>query len=592
MTMFNRKRGKESGAATIEPVPTSVETPANEEVSPALRRPLPKSLEAMLVEGGLIAEERLEQARSTAESEGIRLSTVLVRDGTVSPRELAAIVALYLGIPMIELASQEVNAEALKCLPERVARKYTTLPLRLEGDELVAAMASPEDPEVIRDLTARARRPIRPMIATASEIREHIDLYYKATGRFQAEISGSSGAREGRISSGTVMKEPVVRALDLLVKQAVQDRASDIHIEPQESRLRVRFRIDGVLREVMSLPLDIHPALVSRVKIMAGMNIAERRRSQDGQFSSEVDGRTVDVRVGTSYTVTGEMMGLRILDKGFALIGLEQLGLLPGPLEKYQALLKLPYGMVLISGPTGSGKTTLLYASLQRMNRHERKIITIEDPVEYRFADISQIQVNVQAGITFGSQLRAIMRLDPDVILVGEIRDQETALIATHAALTGHLVLSSIHANDTVGALYRLQELGVEPYLVAASVAGVTAQRLVRRVCGGCQTMVKRPTAEQTAYTQELGEQREQFLYGTGCNLCARTGYHGRTGVYEILPMTEGIREMFLSKASYADLRAQAVKEGMITMRRDGMLKVREGVTTPYEAMRAVFALQ
>lgn len=589
--MSSGKPDAELAVATIEPEASATSAAGNQKPSQTADRASHRSLEAMMVESGLVAAERLEQARSTAQSEGVRLSTVLVRNGTVSPRELAAMVALYLGIPMIELASQEVNAEALKCLPEWVARKYTALPLRLVDDELAMAMANPEDPDVVRDLAARVRRPIRPMVATASEILEHIDLYYKATGRFQAEISGSPGARESRISSGTVMKEPVVRALDLLVKQAVKDRASDIHIEPQEGRLRVRFRIDGVLQEVMSLPLDIHPALVSRIKIMAGMNIAERRRSQDGQFSTEVDGRTVDVRVGTSYTVTGEMMGLRILDKGFALIGLEQLGLLPEPQERYQSLLRLPYGMVLISGPTGSGKTTLLYASLQRMNRHERKIITIEDPVEYRFADISQIQVNVQAGITFSSQLRAIMRLDPDVILVGEIRDQETALIATHAALTGHLVLSSIHANDTVGALYRLREMGVEPYLVAASVAGVTAQRLVRQVCAGCQAMGKRPTAEQTAYAQELGEQREQFLYGTGCNLCARTGYHGRTGVYEVLRMTENIRDMFLASASYADLRAEAIKEGMITMRRDGMLKVRDGVTTPYEVMRSVFVL-
>ncbi|MBI4295185.1 MAG: type II/IV secretion system protein [Chloroflexi bacterium] len=549
------------------------------------------SLGAMLVEAGLISFEQLERARSIAHAESCRLGAVLAREGMASPRELAAIQALYLGIPMIELASQKVDADALSCLPEAIARRYTTLPLRLEGQELVVAMADPEDLGAIHDLTARARRPIRPVIATAAEIEEHIDLCYKATERLQAEMAVAPAESAGRISSRTVIEEPVVRALDLLLKQAVQDRASDIHIEPQESRLRIRFRIDGVLNDVMSLPLEMHPAFVSRVKIMSGMNIAERRRSQDGQFTFEAEGRKVDARVATSYTVTGEMVGLRILDKGFSVIDLEQIGMLPDSLEQYQKLLRLPYGMLLMSGPTGSGKTTALYASLQRMNRHERKIITIEDPVEYRFTDINQTQVNVQAGITFSSQLRAILRLDPDVILVGEIRDQETALIATHAAMTGHLVLSSIHANDAVGALYRLQELGVEPYLVCASVAGVTAQRLLRRVCPSCQAMVKRPAIEQTACRQELGEQREQFLYGLGCNLCAHTGYQGRTGVFEILPMTEAIREMFLTSAPYANLRAQAIKDGMVSMRRDGMLKVQQGITTPYEVMRAVFTL-
>jgi general secretion pathway protein E len=343
----------------------------------------------------------------------------------------------------------------------------------------------------------------------------------------------------------------------------------------------------------MHLPREMHPTMISRLKIMCGLNIAERRRPQDGQLTFEVVDRTVDVRVAISSTVDGEMAVLRLLDnKKFTLLTLDQLGFRPESEEAFRKLMRLPYGMVVVCGPTGSGKSTTLYASVLQMNRSENKVISIEDPVEYHMADVNQMQVNAEAGITFASQLRSILRLDPDVILVGEIRDQETALIATQAALTGHLVLTTLHANDTVSALIRLRELGVPSYLVASSVAGIIAQRMVRSVCKTCMTLTDRPLAEQQAYAEEMGGQESRFQYGSGCNACAQTGYVGRLGVFEILTITDEIRQLFLDDAPRHQLYSQAMDDGLVLLRKDGMMKVKEQKTTPYEVMRVMFSLE
>ena len=381
----------------------------------------------------------------------------------------------------------------------------------------------------------------------------------------------------------------MVRILDLVIRQGARDRASDIHIEPQEDTLRVRFRIDGILHDVMNLPMNVHSALLSRVKIMSGLNIAERRRPQDGQITFKDGDRTLDIRVATSNTVNGEMAVLRLLDKTFAFLTLPELGFLPHALERYRTMLKTPFGMVLISGPTGSGKTTTLYASINQLDSVGRNIITIEDPVEYHFGNINQMQVNVQAGMTFSAGLRACMRLDPDIILVGEIRDKETALIASQAALTGHLVLSSVHANDALGVIYRLIDLGVEPFLVASSLIGIVAQRMVRRICTNCSHMTAVSMEEQLTYEREIGEKRSQFLYGDGCGICGQTGYLGRTGIYEVMLMSEDIRRMILENETPDAIKAQALKEGMLSLWHDGMLKVQMGTTTPYEIVRNVF---
>jgi len=337
--------------------------------------------------------------------------------------------------------------------------------------------------------------------------------------------------------------------------------------------------------------LSVHGPLVSRVKVLANMNIAERRRPQDGHFSISADGTEVDIRVATADTSWGEMAVLRVLDKSISVMDLPELGFLPDSLETYRDLIRSPYGMLLASGPTGSGKTTTLYATINQLDSRERNIITIEDPVEYRFANINQMQVNPQANITFASGLRATMRLDPDVILVGEVRDRETASIAIQAALTGHLVLSTVHANDAVGALFRLMDLGVEPFLLTSAMVGIVAQRLVRRVCPHCRILREGTEEEQLAYEKEIGEKRTKFYHGTGCNFCAMTGYYGRMGVYEILVMSEEIRRLVLQGAGSDVIKTKAVEEGMMSMWRDGMLKVKEGLTTPSEVLRNVFVI-
>jgi len=499
--------------------------------------------------------------------------------------------------PRIDLRRYEVESSALRLIPEAIARRWDIMPLHIEGYSLVVAMADPDNLYAIEDIRALSRMEVKALRAALLDVRGAINLHYRAAGEIEKELSQIiSIAPErvevgDRISSEAVAQAPVVRAVNLLVGQAVKDRASDIHVEPQEDHVRVRYRIDGILHDTLALPLSVHGPLVSRVKVLASMNIAERRRPQDGHFSIPVDGTDVDIRVATADTTWGEMAVLRVLDKSMSVMSLAELGFLPDSLAVYRRVIQAPFGMVLAAGPTGSGKTTTLYASINQLDSKGRNIITIEDPVEYRFSNINQMQVNPQAGITFALGLRATMRLDPDVILVGEIRDMETASIAIQAALTGHLVLSTVHANDAVGALFRLMDLGVEPFLITSAVVGIIAQRLVRRVCPQCRTLREVPEEERVAYEKEMGEKRTRFYHGAGCNYCALTGYHGRMGVYEILVMSEGLRRLVLMGASTDAIKALAREEGMVTMWRDGMLKVKDGLTTPREIMRNVFVI-
>ena len=550
------------------------------------------SLGQMIVEAGLLSPEQVAVAHEAAQREGIPLGRLAVRDGLVAPRDLATLTAVKLGLTMVDLRSQTIDPRAVALLPEELARRYIVLPISRQAGCLTVAMGDPTDLYTIQDLTARTGDPIEPVVATFGDILEHIEISYRLTENLDAPSAPEGTQHARRVTASAIQGASAARIIDLLLQQAVQDRASDIHIQPSESRLRVRFRIDGILHDTMNLPTGIHPTLVSRIKIMAGMNIAERRRPQDGQFTVTAGDRKVDVRVSVSNTVDGEMVVLRLLDKQFTLLGIDQLGLSPDAQERYRRLLRLPYGLIVVCGPTGAGKSTTLYASILQMNRMEQNVISLEDPVEYRITDVSQMQVHPEAGVTFSTQLRSILRLDPDAILVGEIRDQETANIATQASLTGHLVLTSLHANDAVSALLRLQDLGVAPYLITSSLAGILAQRMVRVVCDGCKTMTPRPLAEQREYAFEMGEVKERFLYGSGCNVCAQTGYLGRTGVFEVLPISDNLRQLFLEDSPRHRLSAQALDEGMTPLRRDGMLKVQEGITTPYEVMRVLFTLE
>jgi general secretion pathway protein E len=494
-----------------------------------------------------------------------------------------------------KILRKAAKPEAIQLIPEVLARRYNAVPLTISGKTLEVAMADPTDILALEAFAVQSRMRIKPIAGNVKEIRDAIDFNYKGYGEIEKQISHISISGDGAdemLALDAAIDAPLAQALNLIIDEAVKARASDIHIEPEESRLRVRYRIDGTLQDMMSLPMDIHAALISRVKILSNMNIADHHRAQDGQFSTTAKGREIDIRVATSPTVNGEMSVLRLLDKSTATLGMPELGMLPGDEKKYEKMLKIPYGMILVSGPTGAGKTTTLYASVMSLDTMGRNIITIEDPAEYRFSDINQIQVNPQAGITFASGLRSILRLDPDVILVGEIRDAETANIAVQAALTGHLMLSSIHANDTVGVLFRLIDLGVEPFLIASAVIGIMAQRMVRRICPDCIQEIEAPLVEQLAYEKEMGEKRSKFLYATGCATCAYTGYLGRIGIFEILSMSDTIRRMLIKGLGSADIRDQAIKEGMVTMIHDGMSKVKEGITTPSEVLRSAYSIE
>jgi len=489
---------------------------------------------------------------------------------------------------------QMPQPEALQLIPELIARRYNAIPLRVTGETLEVAMADASDIFALEAFAAQSRLRIKPLAASAKEVRDAIDFNYKAYGEIERQISRISVSDEvtdEKLALTVAIDTPLVQSLNLIIEEAVKARASDVHIEPDEDRLRIRYRLDGTLQDMMSLPLDIHRALISRIKILAEMNIADHHRPQDGQFSLEAKGRPIDIRVATAPSVCGEMAVLRLLDKSLASLGLPELGMLPDSLAKYENMLKVPYGMILISGPTGAGKTTTLYASLNSLDSMERNIITVEDPAEYRFKDINQIQVNPQAGITFATGLRSILRLDPDVIMVGEIRDAETANIATQAALTGHMMLSSIHASDTTGVIFRLLDLGVEPFLIASAVIGIVAQRMVRRICPDCSHLIEAPIIEQMAYEKETGEKRTEFLYGTGCKSCSYTGYVGRVGIFEILALSDTIQALIANQASSSGIRNQAIKEGLITMMNDGMRKVKADITTPSEVLRSTYSI-
>jgi len=487
------------------------------------------------------------------------------------------------------LQKQFPTPEAIQLIPEALARKYNAVPVAIKGGTLLIAITDPADIFALEALAAQSRMRIQPHRADRNEIREAIDRHYQAYDEIERHVSSISlpkDASEENARPDTAQDAPVAQAFSLIIEEAVKARASDVHFQPQEDKLQIRFRVDGTLQNTMSLPAAMATPLVSRMKILANMNIADHLHTQDGQFSFKMKGRKVDVRVGTMPTVCGEMAVLRLLDKSRSNLELKELGFLPEMLEEYKKMLEIPYGMILVSGPTGAGKTTTLYASVNCINYTERNVITIEDPVEYRFKNINQIQVNSRAGLDFSTGLRAILRLDPDVILVGEIRDAETAKIAIQGALTGHLVLSSIHANDAFTVVSRLLDLGIEPFLVSSALIGVVAQRMVRRVCPYCTHPETIPLIERMAYAKETGEEETEFSVGKGCQACVDTGYQGRTGIFELLQINDEIRAMLINGADIADVRTKAIESGMIPLIKDGMLKVRTGITTPAEVLR------
>ncbi len=557
-----------------------------------MSEPARKDLGEMLLEEKLVTPEQLARALEIQRTRGGSLAEVLVREGYVRSEDLAVVQSVLLNVPFIDLKRHVIQPDAIKLVPEEMARKHTLIPMDIIGDSLMVVMADPSDVRTIEDIRARSGRRVEAALGIPADIRQAIDLNYRSVGEITRQVSQFAPAEErATVTSEVIARTPVAQSLELIIAQAVRDRASDVHIEPQAGHLRVRYRVDGILRDAFSLPLSAGAPLVSRIKVLGGMDIAEQRRPQDGQFSIKVGEKDVDIRVATMEAAYGERVTLRILDKSLSIIPLSDLGFTPDALERYRAVLRSPFGMILVSGPTGSGKTTTLYASINTLDRIQRNILTIEDPIEYRFDNISQTQVNPKAGITFAGGLRAAMRHNPDVILVGEIRDKDTVTTAVQAALTGHLVLSSIHANDAVGVIFRLLDLGIERYLVVSTVVGIVAQRMLRRICPYCRTEYKPTAEEKAAYEEEMKEGPGAFFAGAGCHLCNNTGFRGRTGLYEVLIMTERIRDMVLSNAAAAEIKAQAVKDGMTTIRHNGMVKAKEGITTLGEVLRTAFTI-
>ncbi|HZN72986.1 MAG TPA: GspE/PulE family protein [Micromonosporaceae bacterium] len=522
----------------------------------------------------------------------------LVERGIIGEYDIARAVAHRFSLELVDLGAITPDPSATKLLDEPTARSMVAIPLQATNDRVFVAVAVPSD-RSIAALQRAIGRPVVVKVAAHSDILAAIASSYRALTGVSSQIRAFEAQQAKRDDAeatpeiSTVSEDaPVVQVVQRIITQALRDRASDIHIEPQTGRVRVRYRIDGALHDVLELPVAMGPALSSRIKILANMNIVERRRAQDGQISMEVDGRSVDIRVATTGVIEGEKVVMRLLDKSRSLYRLDQLGMPDDMIAIYAELLRTPYGMVICAGPTGSGKTTTLYGSLGEINSPERNVMTIEDPVEYRIQSINQIQINEQAGITFATGLRSILRLDPDVILVGEIRDAETARIAVQSALTGHFVLSSLHATDAPAALHRLLDMGIESFLIASSVTAVVAQRLVRRICTHCRAPYE-PPRDERAFLSSIRVQPPMggFLRGYGCNFCAQTGYLERIGVYELMLVSDAIRDLVVDRATHEEMRKVARSEGMRTLGEEAARLVEAGVTTIAEVVRSIYAV-
>ncbi len=552
----------------------------------------------LLIDGNLITTEQLEQALLKQSESGGKLGEVLVGMGALDARALADALAAVLGLEVTNLRRENVDPAALALLPENVARTQLAIPVRLEGDFLQIAVAEPS--EDVRALLAHTTgRQVQLMLAPLSDVIWAIDSNYRAIGNVGKLVEAFEAVEGSRKRTSDTPSEsidvgddaPVVQVVDRILTQAMRDRASDVHIEASEDCVRVRFRIDGALKEILQLPVSIGPGLVSRVKIMASMNIVERRRPQDGQLTITIDDKEVDVRVATVATIMGENCVMRILDKTRSLFRLNDLGMPSDTHAAYSKLVRSPFGMVLCAGPTGSGKTTTLYATLSEVSNPTLNVMTIEDPVEYIFPSINQIQTNEQAGLNFATGLKSILRQDPDVILVGEIRDVETTRVAVQSALTGHFVISSMHATDSVSALHRFLDMGIESFLVASSVLAVVGQRLLRRICPSCKSPYKLTDDEQVFYDESGGPPKDTFYIGTGCNFCSDTGYKDRIGIYELLIMTPEIKRLIVGWATQEELRTLAVKQGMRTLSQEAISLVAQDVTSVAEVIRSVYTL-
>jgi type IV pilus assembly protein PilB len=553
-------------------------------------------LGALLIDEGLLTDAQLDAALAEQTRSGKPLGRLLIESGTISEAELVRTLARQVGLEFVDLNDRAVDGSVAALVSESLARRYQAIPIGWEDGRLVVAMADPSNVFAVDDIRAIAGAEVRTVVATASQINETIERFYRMDTDVDAVVQAATedandDAADLANVSELVEDAPIVKFVNLLVTQAVNDRASDIHVEPAEHDLRIRFRIDGVLHEVMRSPRSIQAGVISRLKVMADINIAERRIPQDGRISMKVGGRGIDLRVATLPTVYGEKVVMRILDKGQAVLRLEELGFLPETEARFSGACHKPYGTILATGPTGSGKSTTLYAAINTLNKPDRNIITVEDPVEYRMQGINQVQINPKAGLTFASALRSILRSDPDIVLVGEIRDRETAVIAVEAALTGHLVLSTLHTNDAASTPLRLVEMGVEPFLVTSALDCVVAQRLARRLCDKCKESYQptEPELLEVGWPMQDVEIEWPMLYrAIGCTACGRTGYKGRFALHEVMLLSEEIERLIIERRSTEDMQKVAEMQGMLTLKSDGLRKVGMGFTSLEEIFRVV----
>lgn len=548
-----------------------------------------KRLGDLLVESLLISEEQLQEALREQSKTKQKLGDLLITQGYITEQQLIEVLEFQLGIPHVSLYKFQIDPAIAQIIPESMARRYQAIPIQKEGGRLMVAMADPLDYFAIEELRMSTGFRIEPAISSRDELQRAIARHYglqDSMNQMLVDLSSSDDIQEIEVMDED---SPVVRLVNQMIQQAVQLRASDIHVDPGEMQISIRYRVDGVLRTEKTVPKQMQGFITARLKIMAKLNIAERRLPQDGRIKMQVDFKNVDIRVSSLPTIHGEKIVLRILDLSTGVKAIDQLGFNEHNFTLFKEMIDKPYGILLITGPTGSGKTTTLYSGLQHLNQEDTNIITIEDPVEYQLEGINQVHVSPNIGLTFAAGLRSILRQDPNVVMVGEIRDSETAEIAIRASLTGHLVLSTLHTNDSVSTITRFRDMGVEPYLIASSLVGVVAQRLVRRVCADCKQS-HAVTDQERIFLRSRSIEIEMLIKGKGCGSCNNTGYRGRVAIHEVLFVNDELRELINEGASVQQLREAAAGQGMIQLMDDGLEKVTRGITTLQEVLRETVA--
>jgi len=545
-----------------------------------------KRLGDYLVEAGVITDQQLQQALIEQKNSGLKLGDQLITSGLISEQQLIDTLQTQLNIPFVNLSRVEIEQRAINLIPDKLARRYNVLPLRIENNRLIVAMEDPLDYYAIDDIRMGTGFVVEPVMTRREDLQRLINRYYSIQGSVESLFpERPSYMEETRFEQLPEEDAPIIRLIDQIIHEAVQMKASDIHFDPDDRRMRIRYRMDGMLQTIREFPPHLISVIAARLKVLANLDIAENRKPQDGRFHMTVDRHVIDIRVSILPTIHGEKIVLRLLDQSRMITEIEKLGFSPDNEHKFKNMIAVPYGAILVTGPTGSGKTTTLYSALSRLNKDEVNIVTIEDPVEYQLTGINQVQVNRKVGVTFSSALISILRQDPNIIMIGEIRDAETAEIAIRAALTGHLVLSTLHTNDAISTISRLIDMGVEPFLVASSINGIVAQRLVRKVCPECRTM-REPTREEREYLRLYRLEVDRVAEGRGCDSCNFTGYKGRIAIHEVLTLDEKLREMVMQSHPVSVYRAYLQSQGFQTMFHDGWSKIAQGITTMAEVMR------